>query len=167
MTEEERAIEFLSKLDEGARMRLAIDTASSADWLRRLSKDESHDVRSGVAFNRRTPEEVLAELAQDRNAVVRHVVAMNKNTPLEILKRMTADTDEAVRCFVTEKIRIRESVLKRCIYCNRPEATPEDWKNIPENEGEHLCWGECAESFDPEGVIVKLRREIAELRNNQ
>ena len=29
----------------------------------------------------------------------------------------------------------------RCPTCDRPKASPQDWENVPEGEGEHLCWG--------------------------
>lgn len=30
--------------------------------------------------------------------------------------------------------------VERCHTCDRPKATDEDWKKIPEGQGEHLCW---------------------------
>lgn len=55
----------------------------------------------------------------------------------------------------------------RCPNCDRPTATDSDYENIPEGEGEHLCWapwsmGVCEVPEDE--VIARLRAENAALR---
>lgn len=37
----------------------------------------------------------------------------------------------------------RHTMSDRCHDCDLPRASREDWDNIPEGEGEHLCWGDC------------------------
>ena len=44
-----------------------------------------------------------------------------------------------------------------CLYCDLLEANQEDWDTIPEGEGTHLCWGDCAKDAE-----YSLRRVIAE-----
>ncbi len=46
-----------------------------------------------------------------------------------------------------------------CKDCLRPKATDQDYEDIPEGEGEHLCWGEWTE--------LQCRDEAAWLADKQ
>lgn len=50
-----------------------------------------------------------------------------------------------------------------CKRCRNPIATQEDWDNIPEGEGEYLCWGDSFCSNDAE-YIKRLEAEQDRLR---
>lgn len=58
--------------------------------------------------------------------------------------------------------------MNRCVTCDKVVATPEDYKNIPEGEGEHLCWSEYSkwgcEPEDWRSRALAAEREAAEMK---
>ena len=54
-----------------------------------------------------------------------------------------------------------------CALCFRPEATDEQWKTVPEDEGEELCWGRGAncENIDTFEVLLARVVELAAERD--
>ena len=61
------------------------------DELIELSKDQSEEVRWGVARNPNTPVETLIKLSRDGSTIVRARVARNLNTPIETLAKLDGD----------------------------------------------------------------------------
>lgn len=51
-----------------------------------------------------------------------------------------------------------------CRYCGHPEANDRDWAEIPEGEGDHLCWGECG--VDAETALDNRRKDLEDLRES-
>lgn len=53
----------------------------------------------------------------------------------------------------------------RCPGCGRLTATQDDWDNIPEGEGEWLCWdgANCPASRERSAALDSLARELVEL----
>ena len=50
-----------------------------------------------------------------------------------------------------------------CTRCLRPKATERDYEDIPEGEGEHLCWGEWSKSQchdEATSLTDRLRLEL-------
>ena len=64
------------------------------------------------------------------------------------------------------------SKRKRCRYCGKPMATPQDCDEIPAGEGEHLCWDilqgcdqDAEEAIDlRDARIAELERELAQIK---
>ena len=51
-----------------------------------------------------------------------------------------------------------------CKYCGKTEATAEDYKTIPEGQGEHLCWASSGyECVSAEEALDTARERIAAL----
>lgn len=54
---------------------------------------------------------------------------------------------------------------KRCPWCDRPRATPDDWHRYDGGQGEHLCWADPTCEMDgDEKVVVAIRAENEMLR---
>jgi hypothetical protein len=52
----------------------------------------------------------------------------------------------------------------KCRYCEKELASQSDYDNIPEGQGEHLCWSDFGQPcIDAEEALVKARARIAEL----
>lgn len=51
---------------------------------------------------------------------------------------------------------------KLCLYCQCPVANQKEWDEIPEGEGDHLCWGECNERNDVDSLLRKSRSDLTE-----
>lgn len=51
-----------------------------------------------------------------------------------------------------------------CTICGCHVATEADWRDIPEGEGEHLCWGgpQCVDTRDERIVELTARADAAE-----
>ena len=62
-----------------------------------LSDDKEQTVRSAVARNPETPEEVYAKLSSDSSGVVRENLASNDKVPVEIIKKLSLDKSSSVR----------------------------------------------------------------------
>jgi len=58
-----------------------------------------------------------------------------------------------------------------CHNCGKPKATPKDFEEIKEGEGEHLCWSDYRQLCDPlhwqpimEALETRLKMSEANLR---
>lgn len=64
--------------------------------------------------------------------------------------------------------------MSRCVNCDKPEATDDDFRTYRGGEGEHLCWAAYGTACDPadwrsraleaEGRKSDLLDEVARLR---
>lgn len=55
--------------------------------------------------------------------------------------------------------------MSRCKICDRVPASEEQYRNIPEGEGEHLCWGEWSPQ-QCRSEAVDWYEKYQELRTN-
>jgi hypothetical protein len=86
------------------RSRVAENVATPQDVLQLLSSDITADVRMAVALNDTTPLTLLWELANDLSADVRFAIAENPHVAVEILIWLSADDNPYVACRAEQTI---------------------------------------------------------------
>ena len=89
--------DWVSKLSEASRRKLAGNVGVNADVLGLLTHDPSADVRVLVAGNPSMSATLLDELSADEDVSVRLTVAANPSTSPETLERLSLDRDGSVR----------------------------------------------------------------------
>ena len=89
---------------------LARDENTSVDLLRELSKEEDKNIRSLVAANKNSPEDVLNAFLSDINHV-QEFLAMNANCPELTLRSLAKSNNGMIRNLVAANLKCPVDVL--------------------------------------------------------
>ena len=127
-----------------------LSPGTTGNFWDRMAKSPHIGLKSEIAGDKNTPEEVLIELAKDEDSYIRRRVAYNSNTPPEALIAMSTNSDEYTRHYVARN----------------PSTPPEVLIELAKDSDAYVRWG-CALNTrtPPEALIAMAKDSDADVRH--